>query len=392
MKNILIIITKLYGGGAERIAARLSCAFGKKHKVYLALFRDDSIVYPYKGEIITLKQHKPTSPYNYIAKLFRLIQRVQEIKKIKREKNIDVSISLLEAPNIVNVLARENDRVILSIRTFTTKILRNRGFFGKVLGFFIKNFYNSSDWVVPVSKVMGKDLIENYNIKPDRIKVVYNFVNTEEIRKNAEESIAGYEEVFKSPVIINVSRLHKQKGQKNLIKVFKNVKNQIPEAKLVILGEGELKQELVTYTEELGLTVNFDVYFPGFQQNPYKFLARADIFAFPSTLEGMPNVILEAMACNLPIISSDCRSGPREILAPDTDPVYQAQKPEFAKYGVLMPVMEEENLKEKEAAWTEILVKFLCDKQLRNKYTGFSQQRIQDFQEESIVKQWERLF
>lgn len=192
-----------------------------------------------------------------------------------------------------------------------------------------------------------------------------------------------------------------------MLRVFKALKEKHKDLKLVILGEGELKDYLVGLSEELGLKTyvwdrdalseSFDVYFLGFQKNPFKFMARSKLFVFPSLWEGFGNVLVEAMACGVPVVSSDCRGGPREILAPNTDFHYQTQKPEFAEYGVLMPVFEikyktaNEPLEEREIMWVETIDKLLEDESLRKHYSEKAKQRAEDFKIEKIVQKWKEV-
>jgi glycosyltransferase involved in cell wall biosynthesis len=252
-----------------------------------------------------------------------------------------------------------------------------------------------------------KQSLTNLGLEEEKIKVIYNPYPIDEIRELAKESLEAHEQIFKHPVLITVGRLTKPKGQWYLLRVFKALKEKHKDLKLVILGEGELKNYLVKLSEELGLKTyvwdrdalseSFDVYFLGFQKNPFKFIARSKLFVFSSLWEGFPNALVEAMACSVCVVSSDCRSGPREILAPNTDFNYQTQKPEFVEYGILMPVFDvkyknaKEPFEEKEMMWVGIIDKLLEDESLRKNYSEKAKQRAEDFRIEKIVQEWKEI-
>jgi len=270
-----------------------------------------------------------------------------------------------------------------------------------------KLLYPKADLIVVVSKSIKKELERNYRVSPEKIRVIYNPLYFDEIQAKKTEPLREYEAIFKSPVLITAGRLTKQKGQWYLLRVFKALKEDMPHLKLVLLGDGELKEYLADLSERLALKTfvwdrsklseNFDVYFLGFQKNPFKFIARAELFVFPSLWEGFPNALVEAMACGVPVVSSDCKSGPREILAPNTDFEYQTKAPEFASYGVLMPPFEvkfkgaKEPLEEKELMWVDVIKRLLKDKNLRESYAQKATERAKEFDIVNIIKEWKEI-
>ncbi|MDY7021440.1 MAG: glycosyltransferase, partial [Cyanobacteriota bacterium] len=139
---------------------------------------------------------------------------------------------------------------------------------------------------------------------------------------------------------------------------------------------------------------HYDIFFLGFQKNPFKYIAKSTVFAFPSLWEGFPNALVEAMICKTPVMASDCKSGPREILAPNTDYHSNPDSVELAKYGVLMPVCDgrffsaEDPLTMEENIWAEALIKFLNDENLRESYRKSASIRAADFSADRIIGDW----
>jgi glycosyltransferase involved in cell wall biosynthesis len=391
------LINSLAGGGAEKVAIRLS----EHLQVSAFILLERNVKYKTDKPIFFLSNHSTkTSP---IIKTLSI--PIYSYKLSKFLETTSPVVSFLERANFVNIISKlfKKHKAIISVR-----MDQQKGHVGlrKLNKLLVRLLYPKADLIIAVSYGVKHSLV-NLGVEEEKIKVIYNPYPIDEIRELAKEPLGSYEEIFKHPVLITAGRLTKPKGQWYLIRVFKALKEKHKDLKLVILGEGELKDYLVVLSEELGLKTyawdrdklseSFDVYFLGFQKNPFKFIARSKLFVFPSLWEGFPNALVEAMACGVCVVSSDCRSGPREILAPNTDFNYQTQKPEFAEYGVLMPVFEikyktaNEPLEEKEIMWVETVDRLLEDKSVRKNYSEKAKQRAEDFRIEKIVQDWKEI-
>lgn len=179
--------------------------------------------------------------------------------------------------------------------------------------------------IVCVSKGVADDLSEQHKLPAHKILTIYNPAYSPLIQEMASENVPG--PMFSNSKcdfrFITVGRLTRAKAFDKLIAAFSNVAQSYPNCNLNIVGDGELRAELVAQTERLNISDR--VHFLGFQLNPYKYLARSDCFVLSSDYEGFGNVLIEAMALNIPVISTDCESGPGEIL-------------QGGKLGTLVPV------------------------------------------------------
>ncbi|WP_353684454.1 glycosyltransferase [Thermodesulfovibrio sp. 3907-1M] len=394
-KSFCFLINSLAGGGAERVLIRI-LSFLKPKKVFLL---EREINYPVDESLVEILSKHSIRTNPILKTLYIPLYALRLSSKLENSSTV---VSFLERANFVNVLSKsfKKHKAIISVR-----MDQESGHKGlrKLNSLLIKIFYPRADLVIAVSKGVKESLIR-LGVPEEKIKVIYNPYPIEEIQGLTKEPLYEYEVIFKNPVLITAGRLTKQKGQWHLLRIFKKLKEEFPELKLVILGEGELKEYLFKLSQTLGLKTfvwdrdklseDFDVYFLGFQKNPFKFIGRAELFVFPSLWEGFPNALVEAMACGVPVVSSDCRSGPREILAPDRDFRIETQEPEFAEYGVLMPVFEvkfkkaDEPLEEKEIMWAETLRRLLIDDKLRAHYSQRALERAEDFRIEKIIEEW----
>ena len=391
MKNIAIIIYSLKGGGAERVVSLLSQELSKKNNLYLIVFDSEDIAYPYGGKLIDLNIK---SNSNVFLKIINVIRRVNSVRKVKKQCNIHCSISFLDSANIINILSRRGDKVIISIRSHLSKGKKDRSTY--VIRCLNKYLYNKADRIIAVSNGVAIDLINKHKLKKELVNYIYNPIDIKKVNELSLELLSN-NNLFSNDffTLINVGRLTNAKGQWHLIRAISHVKKEIKNIKLIILGQGELENYLKDLVKKLDL--NDNVSFLGFQNNPFKYIKKSDLFVFSSLYEGFANVLIEAMACGTPIISTDCRSGPREILAPRTDVEYETKNIEYCEYGVLVPVCNgiqydyDSPLTEEEKLLAKSIIQLYNDERLRRQYSDKVIERVKEFDINNIVKEWMEL-
>ena len=387
-KNIAILVQKLYGGGAERTAANLSLSLQDRYNVHLIVFNGSDIKYPYGGTLHDLKLPASKNKLNRIRTFFK---RVSAVKKIKQAENISVTISLMPGANLVNVCTRTGDKIITSIRNQMSMSRAKSAVQKWWTKTQIRYTSKRSDCVVTLSDGVREDLINNFGIKGDIIRTIYNPCDGEVLRKAAQAnkeaaSVAGPNS------ITTMGRLLEQKGQWHLIRAMSEVVKTVSDAKLYIMGEGPMREALIKLVSDMGLSSN--VVFTGFVEAPHTYVMNSSVFILPSLYEGLGNVILESMAFGVPCISADCLSGPREILAPGTDYKEKLDDVEYAEYGVLVSVGDKghfnstEPLTASEKQLASAIVSLLTDNELHDKYVEKSFMRIKDFSPEKISSCW----
>jgi glycosyltransferase involved in cell wall biosynthesis len=170
--------------------------------------------------------------------------------------------------------------------------------------------YPRADKIICVGDFVVDDLADNFRVPRPKLVRIYNPVDIELGRKLANVTENPYE--GNGPHLVAAGRLSKQKGFDILLEAVALVRNSLPDCELTILGEGDLRSELLAQRERLGL--NEAVHLIGFQRNPYPYFQHADLFVLPSRFEGMPSVVIEALAVGTPVVASDCPGAVREIL------------------------------------------------------------------------------
>lgn len=326
-----ILIYSLGGGGAERVVSHLLPYFlERKIEVHLFLMHATTgYDIPESIQVHYIENSSPSE--SGINKLIKIPFLAMRYAKLLNQLDLTHSLSLLTRPNYINILSRKftpkkRIKIIISERGQPSLQYSYKGLQSTMNKFLIRKLYVKADSIICNSRGNRNDLIDNFGICENKIAVINNPIDLEKIDK-----LAPIDDFFDSQYfnIITVGRLNKGKNHQLLIDAVENIEG----IRLYILGEGELENELKTTIEARGLEKK--IFLLGFDPSPYKYLKAADLFAFASNHEGFPNVLLEAMACGLPILSTNCKSGPDEILKLDKPLVDDIMKTD---YGILTPV------------------------------------------------------
>jgi len=368
--NVAFFLPTLEVGGTERNVVNLvnnidtehytvSLVLGNIHGDFVNQVRQDIV-------IVNLKA-------SYSVGLFFALVQYFKIQKP------DVFVSAFPRINIITIAAKifsgVNTKIIItehSVFSFLPVIAKTfwRGMFARFfMPLLARLLYPKADSIVCVSVGIAEDLKKVINTNGN-MKVIYNPIIVDKIYQLADETVNNV--WFSNPevsVIIAVGRLVPIKDYPTLLKAFKQVLKNQP-ARLVILGSGPEKEKLEWLSSQMGLSES--IAFMGFQKNPYKYIKKASVFVLSSLQEGFGNVIIEAMACGAPVVSTDCPVGPGEII-------------ENMKNGILVPVGDEKSM-------ADAILKVLNDPVLAEKFSTAGRERAKFFSVAKSVGEYEKVF
>lgn len=389
-RKILFVISTLKGGGAERALCNITLAMPDHVEVDILVNSVSDMDYPHKGNVMSINVPvKNSLSLLYHARVF--IKRIYMLRRLKKKNGYDACISFMDSANAANIFSgKKYCKTILSVRN---TLSQSRSWKYKyIVGSVAKFFYPLADQIVALSRGTETDLVENFGLPKEKVMTIYNGYDIDGIKRKASErsSIDIDHDAFH---FINIGRFHEQKGQWHLIRAFRRVVEKHPESRLILCGKGPYEPMLNKMSKELG--IKDKVIFAGFQKNPFAVASKCNAFVFPSLYEGFGNVLIENMACGLPIIAADFRYGAREVLAPDTDFKRQCKDDlEYAEYGIITPVCSGNklesgsSLEKAEILLSKAMIQLLEDKRLREKYAGKSVERAKDFAIEKAVQEW----
>ena len=328
--SIALFLPTLRGGGAERVMLRLA---------------DELLTTEYEVVVVVADARGPyrplvPAPAEFVDLGVRFLPTsVIPMARWLRRRRPDAVLSAINGANVVALAARELSRIDVPIvvtehntlsqwRADLASIQRRW-----VIPWLMRRLYPRADGIVAVSRASARDLSSFLGVDEGEVQTIVNPVVDDDLVRQATEPLPRdwASRLGEDPLVVAVGRIVSQKDPELLVRAFARVLEQRPDAKLAFLGEGDLHRATERLRDRLGLTNA--VWFAGFQNNPYAWMARADVVASSSRYEGLPTVLIEALACGARIVATDCPGGSAEIL-------------EDGRWGRLVDVGDEEALAE----------------------------------------------
>jgi len=369
--RVCFLIGDLRGGGAERAVVELLKAFNPV------------------GFSLTLVLHKAIGQYlDEIPENVRVVimpktpgilnifKRTYKLAKFLNKEQPDIIVGSLTETNIyllqakpfvkksIRFIITEQNNLSKNLKTLYTPFHR---FYKKIQ---IEIAYSQADKIIAVSRGIKKDLITNYKIKEEKVIVIENPVNIGQVKARSTKAVSlpcGFDN--KKKLIVTVGRLSPQKGYFDMLEAFHLVNQQLP-SQLIILGEGTLRSQLETRIKELSLENS--VCMPGFVDNPWAYVQKADLYLSTSHWEGFSLSYIEAMACGTPLALTDCDYGPREII-------------KHGENGLLLPVGQIQKIAHQ-------VVTLLTDDHQRKQLGERGAESVTKFDSKEVACKYEALF
>ena len=388
-KNLMLIVPMLHQGGFERVCVKTARLLQDVYNVHILLFTKKDIHYDVSGlDVIDIDVPARDGRLN---KALNLLKRIKKVRRIKKDLHIDYSYSFGSSANYVNSLSGAGEVLLTGLRGQVD--LENPAQ--------IKLFTQKSTCVLSCSKDIVRQLSENFGY--EKSLCIYNPVDIGELENKAKEPVSDFPFQGDVQVISCMGRDDYQKGTWHLVKAFYLAQKNNDRLRLLILGDGPW-DNYKSLVEAYGITDK--VAFMGAKPNPFPYVKTSDLYVCPSNHEGFPNAVLEAMALQKPVISTDCKTGPREILLSDKEYKSLSDKqglnsitePVRGDYGILVPNVDEtENFdpdfitKEEEMLSKEI-ESIMADKEVLSDYAKRAYERAGLFSPEQYKENLIRIF
>lgn len=404
-RKLMLISPMLHQGGFERVCVTTARLLQPYFDVTIVIFDSANIAYDVEGlSIIDIQMGVRKGK---LQKILNIIRRSRKVRKLKKEMQPEIAYSFGPTANMVNAFSKTGkEKVWLGLRNYTDVEEETK----------MRLLVKKADLIVCCSRDIEKSVKIKY--KFNNTAVLYNLYDVDTIRKEAAASDpplpfaeelkeAGrlQQEPGQLRYLVSMGRDDPMKGFWHMIKAFKLVHDQIPEARLILMGAGTF-QKYKTLAEQLKIT---DViYFAGMRRDPYALLKYGEVYLLTSANEGFPNALVEAMTLSLAPVSTNCLTGPAEILVRNgdtaslNDQFAEKQKEKetpviYGDYGIVVPEMQkEENLDpaditEEERNLADTVIGLLQDERLLQSYRQAAARRAGDFTYEKYLEQFLKL-
>ncbi len=339
IKRVCFVLPSLAGGGAERVAVQvLSALDARRWDRSMYLFERTG---PYLADL-------PESVALTAASRRSRLGRVLELRRYIRRTRPDLVVSFLSYFTVLAAAraAAVGARVVFVLGTPMSAFLGDADYHWKtpshraLFSFATRAGYNLADAIATTSRGVSEDLMRHFGVRAEAIKVVHNPIDVAAVNEASREPLeAGDEQAWTRPAIVSAGRLAEAKNYPLLLEAMALLRRRVPSARLFILGQGDQEPQLRRQIASLGLT---DVVrLCGFQRNPWKYFARADVFALTSRYEGFGNVLVEAMACGVPVVVTSS-PGPLEVVRDNVDGVIVSEHTAAAVAGALESLLTDD--------------------------------------------------
>lgn len=372
MKKVLIVLPGMYYGGMERVAM-----IARKLLIKAGYYV--RVVILYKGD----PDYKPDFHYDCLnceiregtlGKILTEIKRTIKLKQYKKRLSPDIVISYGKNSNFCNAFSKCGEKLILGIRSYDW-------LYQYLLNYRLEKLtYSRCDKVVSVSRLIQVDAEKKFDIPSEKSEYLYNPYNLNEIERKSRELITEINIPNDKKIIVTAGRIENQKGFYHLVKSISLIREK-EQIRIYVMGHGSKQKDLEKLIEYYNL--GNIIHLIGGQQNPYKFMKRADLYVMTSITEGFPNAMVEAMSLGTPILTSDCKSGPREILT-NSDIHKITCGIEYGDYGILTSPMTDSgdytpNIEQCDIDFSKALEQVINNEELLSKYGVLAQKRALDF-------------
>jgi glycosyltransferase involved in cell wall biosynthesis len=347
--HIALFMRSLQGsGGAERVMVHLARGLSEQgHRVDLVLARQKGHFLDQIPGAVRVIDLNVRSPFVSLLSFFKLgrdtrfwarmlfarkphfvLGALPGLTRYLRQTRPDAVISAMDYPNAVAIVARRlagvKAPVIATVHsTLSVEVAHSQRRRIKEQPRVNRRFYPQADALVAVSQGVADDLQRILSLPAEKVHTIYNPVVAPELEIQAAQPLSHpWFADGEPPVVLAVGGLKPAKDFPTLFRAFARARKDRP-LRLLVLGEGKLRPSLMRLAAELDILD--DLAMPGFVENPFQYLSRAAVFVLSSKWEGLPTVVIEALACGCPVVCTDCPSGPAEIL-------------ENGRYGPLVPV------------------------------------------------------